>query len=97
MTPSEMTRLHEAAQTVRGLGGPVPRVGIVLGTGLGGLAGAIDVQASIAYADLPHFPVSTVESHEGGGGGGAGCCSARSKASPSWPCRAGFIATRGTR
>jgi len=65
MTPSEMTRLHEAAQTVRGLGGPVPRVGIVLGTGLGGLAGAIDVQASIAYADLPHFPVSTVESHEG--------------------------------
>lgn len=43
----------------------MPRVGIVLGTGLGDLAGAIDVQASIAYADLPHFPVSTVETHEG--------------------------------
>lgn len=65
MTPSEMTRLHEAAQAVRALGGPVPQVGIVLGTGLGGLADAIDVQASVAYADLPHFPVSTVESHEG--------------------------------
>ena len=65
MTPSEMTRLHEAAQAVRVLGGPVPRVGIVLGTGLGGLADAIDVQASVAYPDLPHFPVSTVESHEG--------------------------------
>lgn len=65
MTPSEMTRLHEAAQAVRALGGPVPRVGIVLGTGLGGLAAAIEVEASAPYPDLPHFPVSTVETHEG--------------------------------
>lgn len=65
MKQSEMMRLHEAVDEVRALGGPVPRVGIVLGTGLGGLAGAIDVQASVPYRDLPHFPVSTVESHEG--------------------------------
>lgn len=65
MSQGEIGRLHEAVDEVRALGGPVPRVGIVLGTGLGGLAGAIDVQASVPYRDLPHFPVSTVESHEG--------------------------------
>ena len=65
MSQEEIGRLHEAVDEVRALGGPVPRVGIVLGTGLGGLAGAIDVQVSVPYPDLPHFPVSTVESHEG--------------------------------
>ena len=65
MKQSEMTRLREAVHEVRALGGPVPRVGLVLGTGLGGLADAIDVEVSVPYQDLPHFPVSTVESHHG--------------------------------
>lgn len=38
---------------------------IILGTGLGNIADEIDVEAAIPYADIPHFPVSTVESHEG--------------------------------
>ncbi|MBN2733158.1 MAG: purine-nucleoside phosphorylase [Balneolaceae bacterium] len=38
---------------------------IILGTGLGQLADEIDVLDSISYADIPHFPVSTVESHAG--------------------------------
>lgn len=38
---------------------------IILGTGLGNLADEIDVIDSISYADIPHFPVSTVESHAG--------------------------------
>lgn len=38
---------------------------IILGTGLGRLAEEIDVEDSISYADIPHFPVSTVESHAG--------------------------------
>lgn len=38
---------------------------IVLGTGLGGLAQRIAVEASIDYADIPGFPLSTVESHAG--------------------------------
>jgi len=42
-----------------------PRVGIILGTGLGALADEIDTQAVISYEDIPHFPVSTVESHAG--------------------------------
>src|SRR5205807_8185867 len=42
-----------------------PRVGIILGTGLGGLASQIESSTTIAYGDIPHFPVSTVESHAG--------------------------------
>lgn len=38
---------------------------IILGTGLGRLAKEIEVDTSISYADIPHFPTSTVESHEG--------------------------------
>ncbi len=40
-------------------------VGIILGTGLGGLVREIDIEHEISYSDLPHFPLSTVESHEG--------------------------------
>ncbi len=39
--------------------------GIILGTGLGGLATEIDLQLALDYVDIPHFPVSTVESHRG--------------------------------
>lgn len=42
-----------------------PEVGIILGSGLGGLADSIEVKASIAYKDIPNFPVSTVEGHSG--------------------------------
>jgi purine-nucleoside phosphorylase len=42
-----------------------PEYVIILGTGLGRLADQINVEASISYADIPHFPVSTVESHAG--------------------------------
>jgi purine-nucleoside phosphorylase len=40
-------------------------VGIILGTGLGGLVDEIEIKHSIDYADLPHFALSTVESHHG--------------------------------
>jgi len=42
-----------------------PEVGIILGTGLGGLADEIEVKTTLSYKDIPHFPVSTVETHEG--------------------------------
>lgn len=40
-------------------------IGIILGTGLGGLVKDIDIDFSIEYSDIPHFPVSTVEFHSG--------------------------------
>lgn len=42
-----------------------PQVGIILGTGLGGLVREIEVLDTIDYKDIPHFPVSTVEFHHG--------------------------------
>ena len=42
-----------------------PETGIILGTGLGGLVNEIEIIDSIPYTDIPDFPVSTVEGHEG--------------------------------
>ncbi|MFA5034050.1 MAG: purine-nucleoside phosphorylase [bacterium] len=42
-----------------------PEIGIILGTGLGRLAGSIKVETSIPYNKIPDFPISTVESHKG--------------------------------
>jgi purine-nucleoside phosphorylase len=42
-----------------------PQVALILGTGLGGLAREIDAVASVDYKDIPGFPLSTVESHDG--------------------------------
>lgn len=42
-----------------------PRIGFILGTGLSGLADEIKAVAEIPYGDIPHFPVSTVQSHRG--------------------------------
>ncbi len=42
-----------------------PEIGIILGTGLGALAEEIEQEAVISYDQIPHFPVSTVESHAG--------------------------------
>jgi homotetrameric cytidine deaminase len=45
--------------------GFVPRVGLILGSGLGGIADALEDATAIAYADLPGFPRSSVEGHAG--------------------------------
>ena len=54
-----------AADVVRARFAVPPDVAIVLGTGLGGLAREIDVAEIVEYADIPGFPLSTVESHAG--------------------------------
>lgn len=59
------TRIDEAVAAIRRTTTLTPSLGIILGTGLGGLAREIRTSTSIDYADLPHFPVSTVESHHG--------------------------------
>lgn len=42
-----------------------PEIGIILGTGLGGLVKEINVKHTIPYEEIPNFPVSTVEGHSG--------------------------------
>lgn len=63
--PGLGVRLEASVSSVRDRSDLRPRVAIVLGTGLGALAEAIDAQVAIPYADLPHFPLSTVETHHG--------------------------------
>lgn len=65
MTSSFMQRVRQSTAAVRDRSGVVPRVGIVLGTGLGALADEIDVDQAIPYAELPGFAEPTVESHSG--------------------------------
>jgi purine-nucleoside phosphorylase len=61
-----MNNLKEAAQFIQEKTNHYqPHFGIVLGTGLGALVQDIEVAFSLNYADIPHFPVSTVESHSG--------------------------------
>lgn len=57
--------IREVAVFLRSKGITSPDTGIVLGTGLGKLVSEIDIEVSIDYADIPNFPVSTVESHHG--------------------------------
>lgn len=53
-----------AAHIQQGLTGS-PQVGIILGSGIGALSGILTVSAEIAYTDIPGFPVSTVDGHDG--------------------------------
>lgn len=64
-TPTLYDRMQQAAAVVRGRCSFTPDVGIVLGTGLGGLVKEIDAKATIPYEEIPGFPLSTVESHAG--------------------------------
>jgi purine-nucleoside phosphorylase len=60
-----MSKINEAVAYIRTRNGMQPRVGIVLGSGLGSFINEIAVEAEIPYSDIPHFPVSTVEGHSG--------------------------------
>ncbi len=57
--------IKEAADFIRSKSEIHPEVGIILGTGLGGLVNEIQISDTIPYEEIPHFPVSTVESHSG--------------------------------
>jgi purine-nucleoside phosphorylase len=57
--------INEAVSFIRTKTKEAPKLGIILGTGLGGLAKAVKREVEIPYDQIPHFPVSTVESHAG--------------------------------
>jgi len=58
-------QIKEAVTFIKKKNGFAPSVGIILGTGLGGLVKEVDIRDEIDYKDIPHFPLSTVESHQG--------------------------------
>ena len=57
--------IKEATSYINKQTGFEPEAGIILGTGLGGLVSEIEVMHSLHYEEIPHFPVSTVEGHNG--------------------------------
>lgn len=58
-------QLQETIDFLKANGFSNPTVGIVLGTGLGKLVNEIDIEKEISYAEIPNFPVATVEFHSG--------------------------------
>ncbi|MFA6468507.1 MAG: purine-nucleoside phosphorylase [Bacteroidota bacterium] len=60
-----LTKINDAVQFLRTRTQLTPVTGIILGTGLGGLVKEIQIETIVDYSEIPHFPVSTVESHKG--------------------------------
>jgi purine-nucleoside phosphorylase len=58
-------QIQEAVSFIRQKTDFEPEFGVILGTGLGKLTREMDTAHEIPYADIPHFPVSTVKSHQG--------------------------------
>ncbi|MCM2374407.1 purine-nucleoside phosphorylase [Aporhodopirellula aestuarii] len=58
-------KIQETCEFIRQHTSLTPRAGVILGTGLGGLVGDIEVEATLDYNDIPHFLNSTATSHAG--------------------------------
>jgi len=58
-------KIKETARFLMDIGLDKPEIGIVLGTGLGGIVKMINIEKKIPYHDIPNFPVSTVAGHSG--------------------------------
>jgi purine-nucleoside phosphorylase len=65
MTASLRTEIEDAVRAIREVTRFEPEVAVVLGTGLGGVAEEIRLEAEISYEDVPGFPLSTLEFHAG--------------------------------
>ena len=57
--------VQEAAEYVRARIGETPRIGLILGSGLGGIAEVIEDKHVIPYGEIPHFVCSTAPGHKG--------------------------------
>lgn len=62
---SVLQAIDSAVQFIKSYYNESPEIGVVLGSGLGNFSEELHVDASIAYADIPYFPISTVEGHPG--------------------------------
>ena len=57
--------IKDTAQFLKDKTNCAPEIGIILGTGLGGLVNEIEIKHALSYEDIPDFPLSTVEGHSG--------------------------------
>ena len=60
-----LEKINQSAQFIQEKTNSTPEVGIILGTGLGGLVREIEITHILEYQNIPNFPVSTVEGHQG--------------------------------
>ena len=60
-----LEKIKESSTYLKEKTGLIPEIGIVLGTGLGGVVKEIQITHSIEYKNIPNFPLSTVEGHSG--------------------------------
>lgn len=65
MEKTYLERINETAEFIRAEVGEMPKIGVILGTGLGDLVSHIEVSKELDYHNIPNFPVSTVEGHSG--------------------------------
>lgn len=63
--PDQFTLCSTAADHIRSLHATPPTLGIILGSGLGNFASQVENATTIPYADIPNWPLSTVQGHEG--------------------------------
>ncbi len=61
----KVEEIEEAAGVIQSQIGKQPRVGMILGSGLGSLAEVVEVAVVIPYGEIPFWPVATVEGHQG--------------------------------
>lgn len=60
-----LEKIRQTADFLRQRAGEMPKLAIILGTGLGNLVDHIDDKLYIPYSEIPNFPVSTVQGHSG--------------------------------
>jgi purine-nucleoside phosphorylase len=63
--PGEMQKFEEAVSFLRKIYPDTPQIGLVLGSGLSNFIDDVEIEKEVAYDQIPHFPVSTVEGHKG--------------------------------
>lgn len=60
-----LEKIKQTADFIRQQVAELPKIGIILGSGLGDLANQMEVDLKLNYGDIPNFPISTVEGHSG--------------------------------
>jgi purine-nucleoside phosphorylase len=60
-----LEKINQSVRFILEKVGKAPEVGIILGTGLGGLVREIEITHTLEYQNIPNFPISTVEGHQG--------------------------------